>query len=141
MQDDDGHEIECALRETQEEIGLKSEFIKVWGTGSQITPTFGVSIVPVIAEVRNFDLSMVEKNPEEVDEIIPIPLERLIDPNYFRHTQFRTPKGHQYVLPVYTGGKKKFWGMTALVTHFLLLSLLPKDVYKIRIPVVESYKP
>ena len=141
MQDEDGHEIECALRETEEEIGLKSEFIKVWGTGSQITPTFGISIVPVVAEIRNFDISMVEKNPEEVDEIIPIPIERLIDPTFFRHTQFRTQRGIQYALPVFTGGKKKFWGMTALVTHFLLLSLLPKDVYKIRIPVVTSYAP
>jgi 8-oxo-dGTP pyrophosphatase MutT (NUDIX family) len=44
MEDTDGHEIECALRETQEEIGINSDRITVWGPGSQITPSFGVSV-------------------------------------------------------------------------------------------------
>lgn len=140
MEELDGHEIECALRETQEEIGLSSEYIKVWGTGSQITPSFGISIVPVIAEIRNFKPSMVQANPSEVEEVFTIPLERLIDPNLVRYTQFRTSaSGHGYVLPVYLGGTRKFWGMTALVTHFLLQSLLPKDVYKVKIPYLASY--
>lgn len=140
MEEADGHEIECALRETQEEIGLDSKYIKVWGTGSQITPSFGVSIVPIIGEVRNFDMSMIKANPAEVEEVFTIPLERLIDPNLVRYTQFRTSaSGYSYVLPVYLGGVKKFWGMTALVTHFLLVSLLPKDLYQSKLPYIKSY--
>lgn len=140
MEEIDGHEIECALRETQEEIGLNSEYIQVWGTGSQITPSFGVSIVPVIALIHNFKPSMVKANPAEVEEVFTIPLERLIDPKLVRYTQFRTSaSGYSYVLPVYLGGIKKFWGMTALVTHFLLISLLPKEVYQAKLPYIKSY--
>lgn len=140
MEEADGHEIECALRETEEEIGLKAEHIKVWGTGSQITPSFGVCIVPVVAEIRNFHPSMVKANEAEVEKVFTIPLERLIDPKLMRYTQFRTSaSGYSYVLPVYLGGVKKFWGMTALVTHFLLQSMLPKELYSAKLPYVKSY--
>lgn len=118
MEGTDGHEIECALRETEEEIGLKQEFINVWGAGSQITPTFETSVVPVIAEIRNFTPSMLKANPEEVDQIFTISLERLIDPSLVRHTQFRSSSGSGsgYIMPCYLGGEKKFWGMTAMVS-------------------------
>lgn len=116
MEDSDGHEIECALRETEEEIGIKPELVKVWGAGSQITPSFETSVVPVIAEIRNFSSSMLKANPEEVDEIFTISLERLISPEYVRHTQFRSSSGKGYVMPCYLGGPKKFWGMTAVVS-------------------------
>jgi nudix motif 8 len=141
MDETDGHEIECALRETHEEIGLDSAAINVWGTGSQITPTFGTAIVPVIAEIRNFSPAMLKLNHDEVAEIHNIPLERLMESRLIRHTQFRTSSGQGYVLPVFLGGKMKFWGATALVTHLLLSSLLPKEVYATRLPVVMSYKP
>jgi nudix motif 8 len=117
MEEDDYHEIETALRETEEEIGISSEFIDVWGAGSQITPSFDTSVVPVIAEIRNFHPSMLKANPEEVDEIFTISLKRLINPKYVRHTQFRTSSGGGYVMPCYLGGPKKFWGMTAVVSH------------------------
>jgi nudix motif 8 len=116
MEDSDGHEIECALRETEEEIGLKSKYVKIWGTGSQMTPSFGTSIVPVIAEIRNFNESMVKANPDEVEQILNIPLQRLIDPNLIRHTQFRTESGKLYAMPVYLGGIKRFWGFSAYVS-------------------------
>jgi nudix motif 8 len=116
MEDSDVHEVECALRETEEEIGIKPELVKVWGPGSQITPSFETSVVPVIAEIRNFSPSMLKANPEEVDEIFTISLERLINPKYVRHTQFRSSSGKGYVMPCYLGGPKKFWGMTAVVS-------------------------
>lgn len=128
IEDTDGHEIECALRETEEEIGLRSDLIKVWGSGCKITPSFGTSVVPVIAEVRNFSPNLLKANPEEVEEIITIPLERLIDPNLIRHTQFRTSSGQGYVLPVYIGGVKKFWGMTAMVRlKFIYIPLMAQS--------------
>ncbi len=122
MEDSDGHEVECALRETEEEIGLHPSFVKVWGSGSQITPSFDTSVVPVVAEIRNFTPSMLKANPDEVDEIFTISLERLIDPKFNQHTQFRSSSGKGYVLPCYTGGPKKFWGMTALVSSNYLIS-------------------
>lgn len=159
MDDSDGHEVECALRETEEEIGIKKELIKVWGPGSQITPSFETSVVPVIAEIRNYDPSILCANPEEVDEIFTVSLQNLINPKLVRHTQFRSSSGKGYVMPCYLGGPKKFWGMTAVVsfcylitlkninkfsiswqvTHFLLCSLLPAEMYRHKLPFVMSY--
>jgi nudix motif 8 len=83
---------------------------------------------------------MVTKNPDEVEKIFTISLDRLRDPNLVRHTQFRVRGTAGYSMPVYLGGDMKFWGMTATVTHFLLCSLLPKDLYNRRLPYVNKYE-
>lgn len=159
MDDTDYHETETALRETEEEIGLRPEFIdvsfievnnqelflrsmifQIWGAGSQITPRYGPSIVPIIAEIKNFTPEMLKRNPDEVEKIFTISLDRLRDPNLVRHTQFRARGKFGYSMPVYLGGDMKFWGMTATVTHFLLCSLLPKTLYNRRLPYVNKYE-
>lgn len=119
MEDTDGHEIECALRETEEEIGLKHEFINIWGAGSVIQPTFQTSVRPVIADIRNFTPTMLKANPSEVEQIFTINLERLINAEFIRHTQFRSSSGlgTGYVMPCYLSGPKRFWGMTAIVSQ------------------------
>ncbi|CRK90800.1 CLUMA_CG004490, isoform A [Clunio marinus] len=141
MDDTDNHEIECALRETEEEIGLSSQYIKIWGSGSQITPRDGPSILPIIAEVENFSHTMLTKNPEEVEKIFTISLDRLRDPTFIRHTQFKSRSGNSsgFSMPVYLGGDMRFWGMTATITHFLLCSMLPKELYNRRMPFVNKY--
>lgn len=118
MEDADGHEIECALRETEEEIGLKHEFINVWGAGSVIQPTFQTSVRPVIGVIKNFTPTMLKANPSEVDQIFTININRLINSEYIRYTQFRSSSGSGsgYVMPCYLSGPKRFWGMTAMVS-------------------------
>jgi nudix motif 8 len=116
---------------------LTDEF-QIWGCGSQITPRDGPSIVPIIAEIKDFKPEMLKKNPDEVEKIFTISLDRLRDPKFVRHTQFSGKYG--YSMPVYLGGEMKFWGMTATVTHFLLCSLLPKDLYNRRLPYVNKYE-
>jgi nudix motif 8 len=96
--------------------------------------------VPVIGQINDFEFSMLKRNPDEVEKIFLIPLERLCDPQYVKHTQFRV-KGMSsgYSMPVYTAGAIKFWGMTAAVTHFFLCSLLPKRLYNRRLPYLNRY--
>lgn len=113
---------------------------QVWGAGSQITPRDGPSIVPIIAEIRDFSPSMLTKNPDEVEKIFTISLERLVDPQLVRHTQFRVKGTSGYSMPVFLGGDMKFWGMTATVTHFLLCSMLPKVFYNRRLPFVNKFE-
>lgn len=97
--------------------------------------------MPIVGEIKDFDMSMLKRNPDEVEKIFLIPLERLCDPTYVKHTQFRV-KGMTsgYSMPVYTGGDMKFWGMTATVTHFFLCSLLPKKIYNRRLPYLNRYE-
>ena len=83
---------------------------------------------------------MLKRNPDEVEKIFTISLDRLRDPALVRHTQFRVGNTSGYSMPVYLGGDMKFWGMTATVTHFLLCSLLPKDFYNRRLPFVNKYE-
>ena len=52
-------------------------------------------------------------------------LEELCDPRHFRTTQFRTKGFVGYKLPVYLGGPEKIWGVTAIITHMILMALIP----------------
>lgn len=129
--------IDCALRETEEEIGIARKYITVWGTGNEVSPTFGPLITPVVGHINErFESVPVRINPDEVEKVFSVPIARLVDPRYRGHTQFRA--GHS--IPVFTGGDERIWGMTAIITHLFLLSLLPKTDYDPKINYVKSFR-
>lgn len=59
-----------------------------------------------------------------------------------RYTQFRPGnKSPGYSIPVYvTDFEEKIWGITAILTHLFLSSLLTKDVYSNNFKYVKDYK-
>ena len=106
----DGSPVITALRETEEEIGLARDHVRVLGfldayltgTGYRITPVVGLVAPP-------FDLTV---NPQEVDEAFETPLSFLLDPaNHKREGRewkgiYRT----YYAMPF---GDRYIWGATA----------------------------
>lgn len=71
-----------------------------------------------------------------------------------KHTQFRavpqsvektsTKRGGSspaaFSMPVYTVDEARVWGITAIVTHLFLQSLLPAQLYSKQIPYISKYK-
>lgn len=110
VEDEDASAIHTALRETEEEIGLKRERIDVigflpeyrTGTGFQVTPVVGLVHPP-------FELS---PDPFEVAEVFEVPLDFLLDPvNHQRHSlQHRGALRHYFAMPY---GERFIWGATA----------------------------
>ncbi|KAJ3623912.1 hypothetical protein MTP99_017575 [Tenebrio molitor] len=117
---------QTALRETQEELGIAQDRIEVWGKGNVIVSRGVASVLPVIGalKIRNISRDL-RVNPGEVKEVFTVPLEVLCDPSHIKHTQFRT----NYSLPVFTGGKRRIWGLTAIITHLFLKALMPRNIY------------
>lgn len=118
--------IETALRETEEEIGIRRENVDVWGSmppqpGREQSLVY--SVLAYIGEVKEESFSM---NPSEVDSIFAVTLKNLCHPKNYRQTQFRSElfKGG-YTLPVFVGSDPIIWGLTAIVTHLTLSALLP----------------
>jgi len=69
--------IETALREAHEEIGLASDRIEILGQLSKLyVPPSKYFITPVIARID--DMGEMKANPDEVDEIFKVPLEKFL---------------------------------------------------------------
>lgn len=128
---------DCALRETEEEIGLHRRFIDVWGTGAPLNvPYSKITIYPVIGSVKNFNDLELKINPAEVEKVFTVSLDHLCSPDNHRHTQFN----NGIVIPAFVNTPAKVWGITAFLTHIFLKALLPRETYKRTWPILKPYK-
>ena len=111
--------IQTALRETQEEIGIPAEKIKILGTLPQIATVTKYLVTPVIG-VIDWPAKIIE-NSLEVSRSFSIPLNWLMDENNWKLQEFELPN-KRYVKTVvydpYDG--ETLWGFTAKVTHQLI---------------------
>ena len=69
--------VDCALRETQEELGLSPDDMEVLGSLDFICHRSGLVLYPILAQIRAAALDRMTLNPEEVDEVFTIPLSAL----------------------------------------------------------------
>jgi 8-oxo-dGTP pyrophosphatase MutT (NUDIX family) len=102
--------LDCALRETEEEVGLDRSFIDVIGTLDTYETRTGFSITPVVGLVRpGFTLTL---DPGEVAEAFEVPLTFVMDPeNHERHSRmWKGAMRYFYMLPF---EDRYIWGATA----------------------------
>lgn len=102
--------IACALRETEEEIGLSRQLVEVIGQLDHYVTGTGFRITPVVGIVRpEFELML---DRSEVAEAFEVPLAHFLDPaNHQRHSgNFKGALRHWYAMPY---GDYYIWGATA----------------------------
>lgn len=150
MEEHDESYIDCALRETEEEIGIKRDRITVWGPTHLVHLRTAPAIMPVIAVIQDYSTDLLKLNDREVERVFTVPLSELAAQK--RHTQFRmiprnlshtsdhTTVSAAYSLPVFTVSEARVWGITAIITHLFLQSLLPEQLYDKRIPFIKKFK-
>ena len=117
--------VATALRETQEEIGMSSENLKILGQlSTYVTKETHLHVTPVVAEVLNYENFTPKINPVEVSEIFMVPLEIFILNKYHkcRHFSYDTEEGKkQLALLDYFEFEEDsncvhiIWGLTALI--------------------------
>uniref|UniRef100_A0A1I8NSM0 Nudix hydrolase domain-containing protein n=1 Tax=Stomoxys calcitrans TaxID=35570 RepID=A0A1I8NSM0_STOCA len=128
IKDDNEDFVECALRETEEEIGLSPGRVDVWGCGNLMKPPHTAAIMPVIGVVHNFNEAELKLNTDEVEEAFAIPISLLAKPETLHYTQFKSG----YSAPVFIVGDKKIWGITGFLTNTFLNSFLPTEYNHIK---------
>ncbi len=119
IEKDDQSAIETALRETEEEIGIKRKNINIIGRMSSFTTSTGYIIYPVIGVINSLD--MLTKNSIEVDRIFCIPLIWLCDPAHSKIKDFLGADGKNrkvWFFDPYDG--ELLWGITAKITKDLV---------------------
>lgn len=129
MQDKEDEDlVHTAVRETEEELGISSKQVDVWGKANLIGTYSGkVAVLPVIGFIGDIDVSSLKTNAQEVETVFTMTLRELCDPTVCRHTQFRS---RTLVLPMFVGPKHKVWGLTAVITHIFLKGLVPEHYTK-----------
>ena len=106
----DASPMDAALREADEEIGLKRPFIDPIGYLDVYATGFGFRILPTLARVRpGFDLNI---SRDEVDDVFEVPLAFLMDPVNHRlgSKEFRGMQRSFYEMPF---EQRYIWGATA----------------------------
>ena len=112
-----------ALRETQEETGMSSENLKILGKLLTYVTKENHLVIPVVAEVLNYENFLPQINPLEVSEILLVPLEIFILKKYHKCRQFSydTDGGRQQGnVDYFEFGEGSncvhiIWGLTALI--------------------------
>ena len=101
-----------ALRETEEEIGVPREAVKVLGSLNDILIPTGFIVTPVVGYIEPLPELITSK--DEVAEILFIPLEKFFDES-LQHTETRELKGKTREVYFYDVWKEPVWGATALI--------------------------
>jgi 8-oxo-dGTP pyrophosphatase MutT (NUDIX family) len=107
---DHGDPVECALRETEEEVGLSRERVVVLGRLDDYFTGTGFRVTPVVAAVTPpFELAL---DAFEVAEVFEVPLDFLMDnANHVLHT--REVEGRLRPFWAMTWQDRHIWGATA----------------------------
>ena len=106
----DASPLDAALREADEEIGLKRDFVDPVGYLDVYATGFGFRIMPVLARVKpGFELAV---SKDEVYDVFEVPLAFLMDPvNHKVGTkEFRGMQRSFYEMPF---EQRYIWGATA----------------------------
>jgi len=112
----DASPLEAALREAEEEVGLKREHIEPIGYLGLYGTSFGFRILPTLARVRpGFSLDV---NHAEVDDAFEVPLSFLMNAaNHQVHRkEFRGMLRSYYAMPF---EERYIWGATAGMLRML----------------------
>jgi 8-oxo-dGTP pyrophosphatase MutT (NUDIX family) len=112
----DASPLDAALREADEEVGLRREFIEPIGYLDLYGTAFGFRILPTVARVKpGFKLKI---NEGEVDDAFEVPLSFLMNPaNHQLHSkEFRGMARSYYAMPF---AERYIWGATAGILRIL----------------------
>ena len=118
----DDSRLQTALRETEEEMGIRPQDVTVLGELDDVSSIHGYHVVPFVG---TFPYPYPYRvNAEEIAEVIELPLERLRDPAVFRTEDWRH-RGRLHPIYFYTVDGHVVWGLTARILHQFLHRIFP----------------
>ena len=109
-----------ALRESFEEIGIKSDDVKILGELDDITTITNYRISPFVG-IISYPYEFVV-NEAEIAELIEVPVSALLDPKIFTEEKAYIHQGEIYPVYYFNYEDTVIWGATAkIVKQFLEL--------------------
>ena len=128
----------CAIRETEEELGIPTASITVLGRLDFVAHRANFIMYPVLARVETAAAERMVLNPAEVDHTFLVPLEHIVHnppleysyaleprpPADFPYQLIGIPRGYRWQqgrekVPVYLWQGHAIWGLTGRITRHL----------------------
>ncbi len=122
-EDHDADAIATALRESEEEIGLTRDRVRVLGTLDSYLTVSGYEVTPVVGliDVAQYGVPAWRPDEFEVAEIFNVPLAHIMAPGVLRREAVsrpgNTPAGLSYQTYVCRWNDYNIWGATAGMLH------------------------
>ena len=136
---------ECALRETEEEIGIPAEKIRVLGQFDSIYEVSHLTMNTVIGVIEGEDLEYLRLNPKEVETVFTVPYRFFLETEPIRYEyevvqkvddfpyeaagirkdyRWRVGKNSAPIFHYGEGSERQIiWGLTARITMWLVEKL------------------
>lgn len=105
-----------ALRESEEEIGLRADHVEVIGKLGDMALPSGFQITPFVGLIDS-GLKLTP-SPDEVADIFQAPLELILDPSAYRHSTMFF-KGSERAILELMHEDYRIWGATAAILYHL----------------------
>ena len=111
----DASDVETALRESREEVGLRETDVEVIGRLPTIMSRHMVSVRPIVGIVRD-GFEVTETSEEEVAETFTAPLEMFLRRENHRHDDWSWPGAPRAIRVHYFEHEgRQIWGLTAAI--------------------------
>ena len=136
---------ECALRETEEEIGIPAEKIRILGQFDSIYEVSHLTMNTVIGVIEEDDLDLLKLNPKEVETVFTVPYRFFLETEPIRYEyevvqkvddfpyeaagirkdyRWRVGKNSAPIFHYGEGSDRQIiWGLTARITMWLVEKL------------------
>ncbi|HOI32412.1 MAG: CoA pyrophosphatase [Bacteroidales bacterium] len=122
----DNNLINTALRETEEEIGIAKDQIKVLGSLSKIyIPPSNFDVLPVVGYLEN--TPEIRIDPTEVSEAFLVDLEHLLLPGCVGKSAVKLQNGTMVEIPCYQVAEYTIWGATAMILSEFIEIISPNN--------------
>jgi len=109
--------VQTALRETQEEIGICDNQIRILGQFDEYLSTTKLIVTPFVGRIE--PPLVIQKNPEEVEEVIKVPFSLFQKPELLR-TEIRQRLNERVKVYHYDFQGLDVWGLTAQIIRDFL---------------------
>lgn len=101
-----------ALRETEEEMGIRSADVTLLGRLDDFVSVYGFHVVPYVGTIRSgYPFSI---NRHEIAEVIEVPVTRLCEPGVY-HMENWEHAGRLHPVCFFTVDNHQIWGLTGAI--------------------------
>jgi 8-oxo-dGTP pyrophosphatase MutT (NUDIX family) len=119
-------DVRTAMRETQEEIGLESQYIQPVCRLASLESYTGLCVTPIVAMIPNGSATVQQRlsiQPDEVEVAFTVPVSYFYDDDNLTSKETIDWRGDTFEMRTYhyhcneTGRTFKIWGLTAYIAH------------------------